>query len=851
MTFKTITGGFELTGPDRDKLNAQRAITKEVNDKFVQVGAVYLKTSGKNPVDEDWSKSRYRDTNLQSWIDEPETHGQFNVGFNLQLGWLDIDIDTEDAYFKYCIIAALDFLRVDTRFKFGRESSGTASHVLVQLGEEESANFDLLKPFEPREFRIDGKRYHVDLRSMSTAVNEKTLARSAKQTVMPGSIYTHKAKPGAYDLSVWFDKDGKPATKISHIATTTPRRVSFNELVRAVAFGTMLYVIGDQWVEGGRQGVANRLSGWLARVVKDSQAMNNHEAIAKDVFCPVDDDSIAEALIAFICDEKGDGEKHMRIRTYNDAREKLERNPDAKIPGWPAMQELLGGEKMVALRTVFMPGSDVSQLTKMAERYIYDETDNRYIDRNRFLASGIYTHEGAELERRHKGDVVRVGGKPREAFKIFESSDMRKRVGGRDLYPNLLPGAIYRITNLGTVIGDDDQDEGDALAIFNTWRGWQIQPAEKADPALLAELVGRLDRLFGLITRDNKKQIEWMKKWIAWIFQNPGIKQQIAPVIVGGQGVGKSWFGNVFLRQMMGPLWGTASPKTLEGDFNIGPFKDKMLVFIDEAKFHSETGTEDMMRLIRSVEVPGMEKFQEARTYRLFSRLVFASNRLDMNIGHVNVRDRALFYMRAYDKDFLGLNEMEFREWAETLKPWFDEYSALMERRDVREQYMRFFMEYPVSRHELESIKDSSSADHNVVLSNMGWPRRIAKYIIEDGRIHDDLDISFPFTVPELFKRVRDACQELGMRDVQGVRVMQEFEDAGVLEKVTIQSQKKLRFKYKHGTLLEVFGKVIGVALEQRFELDAEKDYGENDNDGSKRIVWKGSKLGIVAGSRF
>lgn len=848
MSFKAIDGGFQLTAPDREKLYNQRAITREVNNKFIQVGACYLKTSGKNPVSEDWAKQQYRDTDLQLWIDDPEQL-PLNVGFNLQQGWVDIDIDADDPYFKYCIVAALDFLRIDTRFRFGRESVGQPSHVLVQLGEDESSNFELLKAFEPKSFNIDGKRFYTELRSMPTNIKEANLSRSAKQTVVPGSIYSHKTQAGKYDLSVWYNKENRPAEKVTQLAATTPRRVNFNELVRAVAFGTLLYVIGDEWTEGNRQQTAYKLAGWLARVVMDSQAMNNHEAIAKDVFCPVDDDAIAEALIKFVCDAKGDDEPNMRIRTYNDARDKLERNPDAKIPGWPALTEMIGGERVMALRAVFMPGSDVSALTKMAERYVYDETDNKYIDRDRFLSAGIYYHDGNELERRHKGDTVRIGGKPREAFKVYESSDMRKRVGGRDLYPNLAPGAIYRISNLGEVLGDDDRDENGSLAVFNTWRGWQVKPAEIIQAGLMEQLGSRLDKLLGLITRDNEAQIHWLKGWIAWIIQHPATKQQVAPVIVGGQGVGKSWLGNVFLRDLMGPLWGTASPKTIEGDFNVGPFKDKMLVFIDEVKFHSESGVEDVMRLIRSVELPGMEKFQEARTYRIFARLMFASNRLDMNIGHANVRDRALFYIRATDKDYMGCNELEFRAWAETLKPWFDEYTALMQRRDVREQYMRYFMDYSVNRHELESIKHSSSSDSLVVLSNMGWPRRIAKYIIEDGRIYDDLDISYPFTMPDLFKRVREACQELGMRDVQGARVYQEFEDAGVLEKITVGGQKKLRFRWRIATLQERFGAVIGAPVESRWEF-LPIDYGENDNDGSKRLLWKGSKPGVVAASK-
>lgn len=847
--FKTIEGGFDVSGPDLQVLNNQRAITKLVNDKFIQVGAVFLKTSGKNPIDENWVKSAYRDTDLQGWIDD-ETFKHHNVGFNLQQGWVDIDIDADDPEYNTCLIAALDFLKIDTRFRFGRRSAGVATHVLVQLGEEEATNYEYLKRFEPKEFRIDGKRYHTQLRSYATNIAAANLVREAKQTVMPGSVYVSKRVDGQYDLSVWWGDKGI-ATRLADVAGTTPRKTSFTDIVRAITFGTFVYCLRDQWVEGNRQTTAQKITGWLARVVRDSRAMNDHEAVSADVFCPVSDESTAESLLYFTCEFFNDDEKHMRARAFNDACEKLERNPDAKIPGWPAIDAMLGGMRSNALRAVFMPGSDISHLTKMAERYVYDEADNRYLDRDRFAAGGNFIHEGSDLERRHKGDIVRVGNKPREAFRLFEASDMRKRVGNRDLYPELDPGIIYRISTLGDVMSDEDEDDKTSLTVFNTWRGWPVSPALHLDMDLQNTLVGMLDQVLGYLTRDKKEQIEWIKDWIAWTFQHPGIKQQIAWVVVGGQGVGKSWIGNYFLKALMGNLWGSASPKIMDGDFNIGPFKDKMLVFIDEAKFHSETGTDEIKKLIRNVEVPGMEKFMEARNYRIFSRIMFASNRFDMNIGQANTTDRALFYTRAYDKEFLQMGDLDFRAWTETLKPFFEQFTTLIGQRAVKEQFIRYFMDRKVDRYEIESIKFSSGSDFSIVGSNMSWARRIAKYIIEVGRIHDDLDISYPFTVTDFNRRVAETCKEMNMKDVQGQRVMHEFEDAGVLEKVKANGTIKIRFKYKLGTLTDLFGKAINLPLDVRYEFD-EADMGENDNDGSKRTPWKGGKsTGVVGSHKF
>lgn len=835
---KPITGGFSLEPNLKKLVNEQRAITHQINEHFIQVGAVFLKTSSKNPFEEDWFSKNYRDTNLQSWIDDPELQG-LNVGFNLQLGWVDIDIDSSDREYNKCIVAALNHLRVDTRFQFGRLSTNAPAHVLVQLGESEASNFEHLKMFEPREFKLKGERYKVELRSFAINTPNSQLSREAKQTVMPGSVYSSKTEANTPDVSVWYRDTNKVAENVHQIATTTPRKTEFNTIIRAIAYGTVLFLIKPHWVEGSRQFMAQKISGWLARVVADSNSLNNHEAIADDVFCPIDSDDIAENLLEFICGELDDKEPFMRVRTYRDAVGKLARNPDAKIPGWPTISQMLGDEVTNALRTVLMPGADVSMLTKLAERYIYDETDDLYIDRERFKSFEKFAHDGAELDRRHRGDFVRVGGKLRPAFKLFEISTIRKRVNTRDLYPDLAPGGIFRIDRIGDMLPDDDETEEYVNTAFNTWRGWPISPTDKPNPEIMAQCDAYLNKLLHYLTCDNSNQSEWLKSWLAWTFQFPGQKQQIAPVIVGGQGVGKSFFGNTFLRVLMQSLWGTASPKLLEGSFAVEPFIGKMTVFIDEAKFHSEGSTEEIKKLIRNVSIGGAEKFQSARNYRIYSRVVFASNHFDMNLGQANVQDRALFYIKAYDAAHLGITPHEFRKWTVTLKPFFDEFQTFLNRRDAREHYMRLMLDLPVDRHKIEDTTFSSAADVDIVSHNMSWARRVAKYIIEDARIMEDSDITMPFTMTDLNKRVGEVAQELGMRSVQGARVLAEFKDAGLLEQHVENKRVMLRFKYKAATLTQKYGEAISVNLEPRFQYDSE-DEGMNDTTLASPKGWRG-----------
>jgi hypothetical protein len=763
-----------------------------------------------------------------------------NLGFNLQFGWLDVDIDASDARYNQCILKAFKFLGIDTRFAFGRLSRGVPSHILVQLNETDLNNYDTLQEFEPKEFKMGGNRYKCELRSMGPVPTAQNVIKEARQTVMPGSIYISKTKAGEHDVSVWYTPEGKAAISVGEIAATTSRKTSYSDLITGIAFGTFLYVVQPHWLEGGRQQLAIKVAGWLARLVRESQGINENDGISRGTFCPIGTPETAESMIDFICGELGDAEPFMRKRVFRDAIKKLENNPDARIPGWPALESDVGTEAMLALRTVFMPGVDVSPLTKMADRYIYDEADDRYIDRDRFYTMSNFTHDGAELDRRHRNDLMEVAGKMKPVFKLFESSPLRRRIGGRDLFPDFQPGSIFRITRAGNIIPDDQDNEPGTLTMFNTWRGWPILPAKEVDLVLARKCTVMMDRMFGYLTQDNPAQIEWLKKWIAWTVQHPGQKQQIAPVFVGGQGVGKSFFGNIFLEQLFQNQWGSASPRILEGTFSVEPFINKMFVFIDEAKFHTEASTDEIKKLIRSDRMGGAEKFQSARTYRIFSRVVFASNRWDMNIGQANMQDRALFYMKTYDKDYKRMTDVEFRNWAVTLKPFFDEFNTLIHRMDVKEHYMHIFNTMQVDRHEIENVANSSGTDSHIVESNMAYPRRVAKAIIEEGRIWEDLDIAAPFTMVEFNKRVADICDSARIRYVQPRHVFEEFVSLGLIDKWIKDGGKYWRFKYKIGTLTELMSNAIGVQLESRFVF-TDDDFGLNESELMGAKPWKGT----------
>jgi len=827
---RLIRGGYELSPEDERVVNTQKKITKQINDNFVRVGAIFCKPSSKNPIKDDWTKYLRGDTDLQGWIDDPNT-AILNVGFNLQLGWLDFDIDSPDPEYNRSIAAAISHLGIDDRFAFGRLSNGVPSHFLVQLNEDDAQNYGYLQRFNPASFRLGSDRYAVELRSTPMGSKE---AVEAKQTVVPGSVYSAKGGAEAgYDLSVWYAPTGI-AGRIEDIAVTTARPCFYKDLVRAVSLGTLLYFISPHWTKGNRQLTCLRVAGWLARLSSYAAAINDNESINRDIFCPIADDKTAMSAVDLICKYVEDEEAFMRLRTFDEARNKLNRNPDAKIPGWPAFIEMLGNEKAAIIRRMVTPERGASVLIDMAERYLYNQANNKYIDRERFNRKlEKYTFGGDELDRRHKSETIQIAKKRLEAFKLYEKSELRRHVDIVEFIPNGPIGEIIKIDHNARLL-PDDTDSPTASLVFNSWPGWMHNPIDRPDFDTMNRCVSMLDELLGYLTRDNKDQMDWIKKWIAWTIKHPEIKQQIALIVMGGQGTGKSFFGNRFMPALMGPmLAGAASSKVLEGNFAIAPFEGKMFTFIDEAKFNKGTGIEEIKNIIRNVRVSGQKKFEDARTYSIYSRIMMASNVVNIGASQKDFQDRAMFYVRAHDKESKGMNEQEYEAWIGMLKGYFTEFDAMLNNDICMQHFMRYFVDMPCIKEEIESTILSAGRDPEIRAANSSWERKAIKIILESGYMYDINEaIETPFDPNYMDDRIESIGKTLGFKQLSGQRVMEEMRKLQLIipHHETIGGVKRRMWKMAlrcKDTAQHFYGQT-GLQIEFYREFD-ENDEGEND----------------------
>jgi hypothetical protein len=579
------------------------------------------------------------------------------------------------------------------------------------------------------------------------------------------------------------------------------------------------------------------LFGWLARVVNEGASTNNSEQLADEVFCPIDCDDTAESLIELICQETGDDEAFMRKRTFRDAHRKLDQNPDAKIPGWPSMEALFGVEVTKGLRGIVAPGADISVLSKLIDRYIYNDANGRYIDRERFSQRlEQFEYSNSDLYQRHKPETIMIGGKPREAFKSFEMSKSRVAVQTSDMFPDNQAGSILRRSPVRGIVPDGYQD--DSHLVFNTWAGWAVKPCATVIPELMDKCQTSLDKVLGYLTCQNELQSNWIKDWLSYTIQHPGDKQQIAWVALGGQAVGKSFMGGVFCKALFRDLHGLVNGKLVGERFSIAPFVNRMLVFVDEARFRGQQAVDEVKLMVRTVTMNGEQKNQDARNYNIFARMIFASNRMDIGISQQDTVDRALYITKAFTAEHMGMSQTEFIKWTNSLKPMFTEFDALLQDYNAIEHFMYMFTHRPVIKSAVENVIGSAATDADVILGGFSMVRKVAKDIVENGAALEDCDITTPFSPSEFAMFVTEYMKKIGINKVMANDVFKEFHSLHMLE---LTASKKWRFRWKIAELHDKFGEAIGVKLTPRFVF-TDEDYGPNNNDGEKPVPWRGMK---------
>ena len=87
-------------------------------------------------------------------------------------------------------------------------------------------------------------------------------------------------------------------------------------------------------------------------------------------------------------------------------------------------------------------------------------------------------------------------------------------------------------------------------------------------------------------------------------------------------------------------------------------------------------------------------------------------------------------------------------------KAIYDELTDMLERVDMRQHLMRYFMDIDVSRDELEDLTLSSREDENVVKATMSKARHVAREIAASAHVIIGNDLTAWFNIQHLSEAI-------------------------------------------------------------------------------------------------
>jgi hypothetical protein len=809
-----------------DPTRIQRALTVEfLRTRRLKAPAVWLKPESASANADDAIKPEL-DTVIEDWLSPSEDR---NLGVRLVDGFVELQIASPDDVWVQSFFTACRSLKIDARAAFGGRGRPITSIILHAS--------------QPERWGDRWPRGHKDKAGQWV---ETKVAYSAPPTKTARAAFVNsRPLPGSRfggELIVW-RPFGKPETddgelgledlEARELATT-----NMESICRAVAFATLGYWI-TVYLDGladWDQSLTRTLGGWVARQVREGADINARGKSLEGVcWAPVDSSDTAAALLAFLGNL---GAKNDLGVAFLHAENALDRNQP--VAGWPAIETLFGPHARVGIRRAFRAGLDVDAIEEMSERYIYDHSTQEYLDRKRLLEGhNLFEHKHDHLIERHATETVFVGNKPHNPFKLYATSALRTDVDHREFRPGYEPGAILRYSRVYGLLKSDDEQRGDEFRLFNTFSGFAIKPVATIDETTMRAAITMLDRMLALLTQDNPAQMKWLKQFIAWIAQHPEIKPQVCPIIVGGQGIGKSLFGEKLMEALFGNMAGNADAASLsDNKFLVTPFIGKLVTFIDEVKLENQSAVNIIKKMIRSNRISGQMKFGHQRDWYIPSRIIIASNSPEIGLTPADAADRAFFFIMSYTSENRGMNDIQFLDWANGLKPFFSEFVDALESVLFKQHLMRYFMDFETTRIELENLEFSSRGDESVVRSVMTEARRVGRRIVANARVASSNDITAWFNAFYLREAIK---RNEGPRcKVEPHEVLNDWQRAGVLEK---QRGDWYRFKYKYGSLLKELGEAHGLKLPGDWE-PVPGDWGDNDIVSSEGGTgnWRGNK---------
>lgn len=580
-----------------------------------------------------------------------------NLGVHLFGNVIDVDVDSDNP----TLIAALDHFLPHTNHIWGRKSR-PRTHRLYELsginGSYDPTNFPFLAKLQ-------------SLPDIAVEVRGGEL-KSGRYSLLPGSLHP------SGEVYEW--------TSLKE-ARSTPIQVNLEKLIDAIRFACVTALIAPYWTEGSRNELCKALSGFMHRAASYTEELDVGLTFDKEKA-----KKLLEGVLLVADDDESD--RSARFRTFEQTWQKA--TEGAPVTGATRIKEITGNEQIVSLLyTLLAYTPDLVQLEEMFEKYAVIRNTLSIIDMSR----GV------------KGNYVMS----KEAFMFTLSGQYLTTPKGKVpiamAYINSMCRPIVDRVGIDPTKGKIFDEDGDKIA--NLWSGWGIDPWEEPTQEKDVELF--LDYLRSVICRDDHKLFEWILTWIADIFQNPSDKAGTALVLVGEQGVGKSFLFEKVLRPIIGEAHfakvGATEKLTARFNAHMG---GKLLIQGEEVvssnrRADAETLKDAITSGKRTIEPKGKDSFEMTD----YARYGFTSNHTD-NAVNIGVRDRRYTIAHVSDKYAFLLGQgphseqaifwTKMHSWCETK----DENGHRVPHRENLAKLHRYLADLPLNRSLIRSAHDTA-----------------------------------------------------------------------------------------------------------------------------------------------
>jgi hypothetical protein len=142
---------------------------------------------------------------------------------------------------------------------------------------------------------------------------------------------------------------------------------------------------------------------------------------------------------------------------------------------------------------------------------------------------------------------------------------------------------------------------------LNLWRGWGVEP-RKGSWRLIQRHIAEV------LANGNQEFENYLKKWTAWKFQNPGLPPEAALALLGGKGAGKGAWGYTLMLIFGQHGLQIYASEHLTGKHN-AHLQNKLYLFLDEAIWAGDKEADRKLKTLTTekwlmIEPKGINSFQ-------------------------------------------------------------------------------------------------------------------------------------------------------------------------------------------------------------------------------------------------